>query len=248
MSTNLEQSMQSTIRQVKVLRVTSVIQFIILLFLAMSLLTRHAVRAGSSSDVLRIRGLIIEDHEGRARILVGAPFPSATGRKRQDDTSSAILFLDAAGSDRLLVGEGIGAQINGKIYSQQQRSVRGSSYGINIMDGSGNERGGFGFTAMPSGGGRAIVALDRPVGDAWGAVVDDKTGWVGMTFNYPMPLGEYQPGIEMGLEKERPFLHLKDKNDYSRSELSLGADGTPSLTVQDKNGKQVRDLFGLSHQ
>jgi hypothetical protein len=248
MSTSLEQRMQSTNRQVKVLRVTSVIQFIILLFLAMSLLTHHAVRAGSSSDVLRIRGLIIEDGEGRARILVGAPFPSVTGRKRQDEASSAILFLDPSGSDRLLVGEGIGARINGKIYSQQQRSVPGSSYGINIMDGSGNERGGFGFTAVPSGGGRAIIALDRPVGDAWGAVVDDKTGWAGMTFNYPMPLGEYQPGIEMGLEKERPFLHLKGKNDYSRAELSLGADGTPSLTIQDKNGKQIRDLFRLSHQ
>jgi hypothetical protein len=143
----------------------------------------------------------------------------------------------------LLVGEGIGVQIKGKIYSQQQRSVQDSAYGITIMDSSGNERGGFGFTALHDGGGRAIVALDRPVGDAWGAVVDDKTGWVGMTFNYAMPLGEYQPGIELGLLRDRAFVHFKDKNDYSRAEMSLAPDSEPSLTISDGKGKQIVDLF-----
>ncbi len=245
MNTTLEQWMQSAKHQINVLRVACGIQFLVLLFLAICLLATHSVRASSSSssDVLRVRGLIIEDSEGHPRILVGAPFPSVTGRKRQDEPSSAILFLDPSGSDRLLVGEGIGAQINGKIYSQQQRAVQGSAYGINLMDGLGNERGGFGFTASASGGGRAVIALDRPVGDAWGAVVDDKTGWVGMMFNYTMPLGEYQPGIEIGLLRDRPFLHFKDKNDYSRAEMSLAPNGEPSLTVHDAKDKLIMDLF-----
>ena len=231
--------------QTKVLSVLCITQFVLLLVFGIGPLL--SPRAGAASDVLHVRGVVIEDAEGRPRILLGAPIPSVAGRKRQDEASAAIVFLDPAGSDRLLVGEGIGAQIEGKVYSQQQRSVSASAYGITIMDGQGNERGGFGFAALASGGGRAMISLDRPTGDAWGAVVDDKLGWVGMLFNYPMPSGEYQPAIEMGVEKERPFLHLKDKNDYPRAELALTLDGVPSLTVQDQKGKQITDVLRISH-
>lgn len=70
--------------------------------------------------------------------------------------------------------------------------------------------------------------------------MDDKTGWVGMTFNCPMPFGEDQPGIEIGMPRERPLHHCKDKNDNSRGEISIALDGMPSLTVYDAKGKSAR--------
>ena len=43
----------------------------------------HPVLAQTSPQVLKTRGLIIEDDQGRARILMGAPFPAVPGRVRQ---------------------------------------------------------------------------------------------------------------------------------------------------------------------
>jgi len=243
MVNDLEQWMHSASRQISTLRFICIGQFIVIIAVTASLWLPNSVQANPRSDVLRVRGLVIEDAQGKPRILLGAPFPSVAGRKRQEEGSAAMLFLSQDGTDRLLVGEGIGAQIAGKVYPREKRAVIGSAYGVTIMDGDGNERGGFGFTALPSGGGRAVVSLDRPVGDAWGAVVDDKTGWAGMVFDYPMPIGEYQPGIEMGVMGERPFLHFKDKSDNSRAEISLAPTGAPSLTVSDEKGKQLADLF-----
>lgn len=243
MDTNQQHWMKSVDRHIKALWVACVAQFLVLVALFATKLFIRPVHAEASSNVLHVRGLVIEDAEGRPRVLIGAPFPVVAGRKRQDEGSAAVLFLDQNGIDRLLIGEGIAAQIQGKLFSQQQRAVKGSAYGVTLMDGSGNERGGFGFTALPSGGGRALIALDRPVGDAWGAVVDDKSGWAGMIFNYQMPLGQYQPGIEMGLQGERPFLHFKDKNDNSRAEISLRPDGMPSLTMYDDKGKPLTDVL-----
>lgn len=248
MDRNLEQWILAADRRIRVLRIVCIAQFVMLIALAASGILTKSVHAGVSADMLRVRGLVVEDAKGRARILIGAPFVKVDGRKRRDEGSTAILFLDEAGNDRFLVGEGMAAQINGKIYSQEQRAVKGSAYGITMMDGSGNERGGFGFTALPAGGGRAMVSLDRPVGDAWGAWVDDKTGTVGMTFNYPMTLGEYQPGIEIGVQGERPFLHFKDKNDYPRAEMSLAPDGVPSLTISNEKGKEIGNLFRRTPQ
>lgn len=230
---DIHQRMQSAERQIKILRLVCVVQVVVLL----------AVAAAPSKSILRARGLIIEDAQGRPRILLGAPFPDVPNRKRHDERSAAMLFLNENGADRLLVGGGIGAQVARKVYSQKKRAVQGSSYGVLIMDGDGNERGGFGFTALPTGGGRALIALDRPVGDAWWAVVDDKSGWAGMTFNYPMPFGQYQPGIEMGVVGERPFLHFKDKEDNARAEIALAPDGTPSLTAGDAKGTTLTNLF-----
>lgn len=246
---DLQERMQSAELKIKSLHILCLTQFVILLGIAASLLITRPVHAQPSpSNVLHARALIIEDAAGRPRILLGAPFPRVVGRKRQDEGSAAILFLNEQGADRLLVGEGIGAQISGTIYTQQQRAVKGSAYGVTIMDGDGNERGGFGFTALPSGGGRGVIALDRPTGDAWGALVDDKSRWAGMMFNYPMPLGQYQPGIEIGVQGERPFLHFKDKSDNTRAEMSIAPDGTPALTIFNAKGRRLADLFSPPHQ
>src|SRR5216683_1201796 len=96
---------------------------------AMASLTGH-VHAKSSPEILRARGLVIEDSQGRPRVLLGAPFPKVPDRKRQDEGSTAIVFLGEDGSDRLIVGEGIDPQINGKVYPKGRRAVVGSDFGV----------------------------------------------------------------------------------------------------------------------
>jgi hypothetical protein len=88
------------------------------------------VRNGAAADdVLRARGLIIEDEAGRERILIGAPVPEAVNRVRTDEArvrevwapgfpeaymdyyqdyshdTNGMLILSEDGFDRLIVGD-----------------------------------------------------------------------------------------------------------------------------------------------
>jgi hypothetical protein len=205
--------------QVRFLRQLCLAQAILLGFAIIATFVVRTASADTTGDILRVKGLIIEDAQGRPRILLGAPFPKVHSRKRQDDGSAAMLFLNETGADRLLVGEGISPQVGGKVYPPNFRApqARGSGYGVTPMDGEGNERGGFGFTAQAGGGGRASIVLDRPTGDAWGALVDDKKQYVGML--------------------------LMDKKDNSRVEIALEGDAAPSFTVTDATGKPLGDVL-----
>lgn len=105
--------------------------------------------------VLRVRGIVIEDAEGRARILLGAPAPNVPDRKRMDSTTSLIL-LDEKGNDRLVVGYVPDQQVKGQIEARGTAVV-----GMALCDQDGNERGGFGiFDASGSVG----IGLDYPGG------------------------------------------------------------------------------------
>jgi hypothetical protein len=110
------------------------------------------------------------------KCLLGAPFPSVSDRLRQDVTGTDMVFLDEKGHDRFSLGEMMPA-------SPGFHGI-GSAYGLTIYDPEGNERGGMGFLSNGSTVSRAVIALDRPglpstSGDAWGAMVDDKSGFAG---------------------------------------------------------------------
>src|SRR5260370_21531734 len=143
----------------RVLRLTCVLEAIAFLTVAAGMFLMGHVDASSGPESLRVRGLVIEDAEGRPRALLGAPFPRVLGRRRQDEGSNALVFLNEEGSDRLIVGEGIGPQIEGKVYAKEKRAVVGSDYGVSITDGSGNERGGCGVPSIPAGRGAAASGL-----------------------------------------------------------------------------------------
>src|SRR5205085_2384882 len=113
-------------------------------------------------------GLILEDAQGRPRILLGAPFPSVPGRSRKDATTHAMVFLDEDGHDRLTLGESPDTQVSGKVLHRI-----GRHFGVVIHDNAGDERGAYGYLAN----GRVVVTLDRPGHEAWAAVVNDKTGF-----------------------------------------------------------------------
>jgi hypothetical protein len=128
----------------------------IVLSAAIFLALRPNLRNYRPRDVLRVRGLIIEDDRGRERVLIGAPVPNVAGRKRQDDTVGLIV-LGENGADRVaLAAPGPDPQINGHVSKRI-----GTDAGLLVDDSEGNERGGFGVLDNDS---RVIFGLDYPRG------------------------------------------------------------------------------------
>jgi hypothetical protein len=111
-------------------------------FAVICFLTNHQasqVLAQSSPQTLRVRGLIVEDAQGRPRILLGAPFPDVKERRMQDARTTSTLFLDEEGHDRLTVGEELEPQTGSKVPVGVHRIASG--FGVVIHDGTGDERG-----------------------------------------------------------------------------------------------------------
>jgi hypothetical protein len=200
------------------------------------------VKAAEDTKVLRVKGLVIEDEQGRGRILLGAPFPAVQERLRKDVTGTDLVFLDEEGHDRFRVGETLPA-------SPGFHRI-GASYGVTILDTKGSERGGMGFLSNGSTVNRAVIALDRPENpsvssDAWGAIVDDASGFAGTVYLYP-PAGDHdQEGIMIGTKGNKASITFKDRNDKDRSTFAL-TEGEPSFQLFDKTGKPTADLLGGS--
>jgi hypothetical protein len=114
-----------------------------------------------SNKVIKTRGIIIVDDQGKERILLGAPIPAAKNRVRTDlarvkeiwgkrfpekyleyyknynHNVNGMLVLDQNGFDRLVVGDGVTDPNTGKRI--------GTETGLIFNDEEGFERGGFGL-------------------------------------------------------------------------------------------------------
>jgi hypothetical protein len=125
-------------------------------------------RTGETSkqgSVLRVHGLIIEDDEGRPRILIGAPTPKIAARKHPEGVDG-IDLLGANGADRIVISyPGLEPQVMGKV---EKRSIAVPSAGLVINDSEGNERAGFGVS---DDGTRISLGLDYADRDATGLLV-----------------------------------------------------------------------------
>ena len=117
--------------------------------------------AESSNKIIKTRGIIIVDDQGRERILLGAPVPAAKNRVRTDlarvkelwgkrfpakyldwykeynHNVNGMLVLDQNGFDRLVVGDQVTDPNIGKRI--------GTQTGLIFNDEEGFERGGFGL-------------------------------------------------------------------------------------------------------
>ena len=162
---------------------------LILATVVVSLITLAAKSEPDSAKVLRVRGLIIEDDQGRERILIGAPIPAAKNRvrtdlervkaiwgkqmppvyadlyKTYDNTTNGILVLDANGFDRIAIGDPVPDPNVGKRI--------GASTGFAVNDEKGFERFGYGLLTV-GGRHRVTLGLDNENGqDAAGLIVQD---------------------------------------------------------------------------
>lgn len=201
-----------------------------------------SVKAADDAKVLRVRGLIIEDAQGRARILLGAPFPSVPERIRQDATGTDLVFLDEKGYDRFRVGEMLPAMPGFHRI--------GTAYGATILDTKGNERGGLGFLSNGKNVNRATIALDRAgngsvSADAVGMIVDDATGMAGTAVLYPPTRDRDQEAIMIGTQGNNAFFTFEDLEGKNRTSLAL-TDGKPTFELFDPAGKPQRDLLNPS--
>lgn len=133
-------------------------------------------------DVIRTRGIVIVDDQGRERILIGAPIPVSGNRLRTDmaraertwasrfpdpkqymrwyagyrHTMHGMLVLDEQGQDRLAIGDSTPDPNIGKRI--------GASTGIIVNDAQGFERTGYGMLTV-AGKDRVVLGLDGKDGE-----------------------------------------------------------------------------------
>ncbi|MEL1242635.1 hypothetical protein AAEO56_00060 [Flavobacterium sp. DGU11] len=130
----MEDQIKSLQKQVHQLRV--ILFVIISLFLLAALVSFTT----GKSEIIRTKGIIIEDNQGKPFIIMGNPLPQDKLRKRKDPLGG-LVFLDDKGTDRLFIGKDGKLQMGGELVD---RNSEGWSYIIN--DTVGDERGGFGFS------------------------------------------------------------------------------------------------------
>ena len=181
-----------------------------LLILVLSSQFLFSFREYDGNKVLKARGLVIVDDNGRERILIGAPLPGAANRVRTDKArvrelwskrfgnpeqymkwyrdynhqANGILILDEQGFDKVCLGDGVpDANIGPRI---------GKQTGLIFCDPEGFERGGIGVLNVGEKQNRVVMALDGENGtDATGISVmeDGETGFFAGGKGYRMFLG-----------------------------------------------------------
>src|SRR5438046_2676840 len=149
----------------------------------------------SESEIIRARGLIIEDAAGRERVLIGAPIPTAKNRVRTDlervraiwgprfpkqyldyyanyrHAVNGMLVLDENGFDRVAIGDSVPDPNIGKRIA--------TSAGMVINDAQGFERTGWGVLRFANGNYRVDLGLDKAT-DAVSLIVDDASNSSGV--------------------------------------------------------------------
>ena len=136
-----------------------------------------AFTRNSQDEIVRARGLVIVDDQGRDRILIGAPIPQSRARLRTDlqrveqtwarrfpspqsymgyyqnyrHSMHGILIMDQNGVDRLALGDSTPDPNIGRRI--------GPATGIQINDAQGFERSGYGLLTV-QGKNRVVLGLD----------------------------------------------------------------------------------------
>ena len=218
-------------RRLRVLEAGLSVAVALLLIIGLGAMRGHnQQRAG----VMRVRGLIVEDAQGRPRILLGAPI-SNVGRKRQDE-AIGMLLLGENGADHVTIGAPAPPpQIQGRVGRRDAKIA-----GMIIHDLEGNERGGFGYLDND----RVVLGLDYG-GRTREAVVlhvlENGTAGISLTprAGHSGPRGTFIIDNNTGTIR----LRLSDTANAERAVISLRGDSTPRFEVKDPATKQVLDLI-----
>ncbi|NIN70816.1 MAG: hypothetical protein GTO46_02550 [Gemmatimonadetes bacterium] len=215
-------------RDLKWLKAYAAILTCVLVFTALAPLGQST----SEDGIIRVRGLIIEDEEGRERILLGAPIPDAANRVRTDlervreiwgsrfgerymefykdyrNDMNGLLILDANGFDRIAVGDptpdpNIGRRI-------------APATGIEINDEEGYERTGYGLLKV-DGLYRVVLGLDSDRGTEGLTLSLFDGGKVGLSVygERSLFLGTAPPGAMTGVSGEFHGLRLGSGDEVS---------------------------------
>ncbi|WP_052215595.1 hypothetical protein [Sphingomonas sp. ERG5] len=180
-----------------------------------------AFTAGTPKTI-EAQAIRIVDTTGKPRILIGAP-PPTEGRRRTDGQTASIVVLGPNGEDRVVLGEEPLPRLDGKTYPRVA-----AGYGLVLHDRNGSERGAMSYLDN----GRGVVALDRPGGDAVSMIVNEQSGFAGVTVNYANPVGQYAEGWRIGTRGDEAWLSLQDRPQAERARLSSRGEAAPMLVTR----------------
>lgn len=231
---NHEQRVAALERRTRLLQRCIYIQIVLLC--AIVAITCRGTREvhAASPETLKVRGLIIADEQGRARILIGAPFPKVPERVRTDASTQAIVFLDENGHDRLTLGAAPDPQVGGKVLHRIA-----PSFGVLIHDANGDERGSYGWLAN----GRALITLDRPGAEAWATVVNDRTGETATSFNFPPEIAGDTQALSLGTKGPQTFLRFANLKGSETAAFSTSRGASPLFRVAGQGGSYNEERF-----
>jgi len=227
------QVLERRLRQMQVALLSALILSILVITAGFS-----RARSGETSkqaNVLRVRGLIIEDDERRPRILIGAPTPTIAGRKRPEGVDGIVL-LGANGVDRIVISyPGLEPQVMGKV---EKRSIAVPSAGLVINDSGGNERAGFGVS---DDGARISLGLDYADRDAMGLLVSP--GFSGLAIFARN--GERNDQVTIGVLKDGTSMaKLADSNGDEHIMAEARKDAPLKLMLQNPTTHKLQDVSG----
>jgi hypothetical protein len=164
-------------------------------------------------DLIRTKGIIVEDENGKDRILIGAPIPPSKDRVRTDTTLVRKYFVPDVARDP-------------NQYMEWYKQYRHSAYGMVVM----NEKG---IDVMQVGDQLSDPNVGRRMFLPTGILLNNQKGMeVGGFGSHTFDDG--RSGVALGLDDPitgREALHA----------LVL-SDGTRALILQDANGKLVLGL------
>ncbi len=189
--------------------------------------------ASGSGEILHVRGIVIEDAQGRARIILGAPTPSTPGRARSEPVNG-ILVLGPNGADRMVIAyPGLEPQVLGKV---GKRSIAMPSAGLVINDSAGNERAGFGVS---DDGNRVSLGLDYSDRDAMGLLVSP--GFTGLAEF--ARTGDRNDQITLGISKDgTAALKLGEPNGDEHFIMEARKGEGPKLQMLNRETHKLQDV------
>ncbi len=152
--------LENELKSTKYLVIFLILMFMVLAYQYISVRQENQLTV----ELIRTRGLILQDDTGRDVMLMGDPIPYSEHRRRTDNREG-LLVMDEAGQDRLFIGKQGSIQVEGKLFNRIDEG-----WGFLVNDQNGNERGGFGMldslNSMVMGlnypGGEGIMLVTEP--------------------------------------------------------------------------------------
>lgn len=163
-----------------------------------------SARTQVDTDLVRTRGIIVQDEAGRDRILIGAPFPHSHHRIRTDSVKARAAWADGLG---------------GEEYMRWYSDYRHSGNGLLLLNAAGHDQLVLGDELPDPNTGKRITV---PTGLLWNDTLGFERGGLGL--NRLIEGGRYRNGL--GLDDEGgEGLHLFILEDGSKFLRTVHGDG-----------------------
>lgn len=144
--------LENELKSTKYLVIFLILMFIVLAFQYITVQQKNQL----SVELIRTKGLILQDENGRDVMLMGYPVPYSGQRKRTDELEG-ILMMDVQGNDRLFMGKEGTFLVDGELFNRIDEG-----WGLLVNDQNGNERGGFGILDSLN---AVVMGMNYPAGE-----------------------------------------------------------------------------------